>query len=48
MSKAAAVTAAVVRSPTALRSAKAARHVRGDAELGVVLDWIYVSGGLIH
>jgi quercetin dioxygenase-like cupin family protein len=33
---------------TALRNAEVARHVWGDAESGEVLDWIYVSSGLIH
>ena len=33
---------------TALRSAEVTRHVWGDAESGEVLDWIYVSSGLIH
>ena len=33
---------------TALRSADVIRHFWGDAESGEVLDWIYVSSGLIH
>jgi mannose-6-phosphate isomerase-like protein (cupin superfamily) len=33
---------------TALRGAEVTRHVWGDAESGEVLDWIYVSSGLIH
>lgn len=33
---------------TALRNAEVARHVWGDAGSGEVLDWIYVSSGLIH
>jgi len=33
---------------TALRSAEVTRHFWGDTESGEVLDWIYVSSGLIH
>jgi len=33
---------------TALRHAEVTRHFWGDAESGEVLDWIYVSSGLIH
>jgi quercetin dioxygenase-like cupin family protein len=33
---------------TALRHADVTRHFWGDAESGEVLDWIYVSSGLIH
>jgi len=33
---------------TALRRAEVTRHFWGDAESGEVLDWIYVSSGLIH
>ena len=33
---------------TALRSAEVTRHLWGDTESGEVLDWIYVSSGLIH
>jgi quercetin dioxygenase-like cupin family protein len=33
---------------TALRNAEVARHIWGDAGSGEVLDWIYVSSGLIH
>ena len=33
---------------TALRYADVTRHFWGDAESGEVLDWIYVSSGLIH
>jgi len=33
---------------TALRHTDVTRHFWGDAESGEVLDWIYVSSGLIH